>query len=262
MARSRFTFFLLLLPLLPLLALLGGCQSTSSIAARPRLLSPSFEIAALKVPNTLLPPPSAEDKATAAALRAESITLRNQGQLDAAIATLQEAVLLDPDALGGYVILGWTQHLADQRAAAATTLLRALNRDANHVPALNALGIVYLVDGQLDAAVDTHRQAQILSPDNEIAAYNLSLAYQRLQTLDQAIEQATLATELEPNNPHPWVALAIAHYSNNDIAQAQQAYSQARRLDGRYGDRGFLNHLEQAGFSPEQIELTAEVAAL
>lgn len=258
MARSRFVFFPLLLSLFSLI----GCQSPTFVAIPPQPLSFALDAASLQVPDTLLPPPSAEDQARAAALRAEGIALRNQGQREAAIATLQEAVVLDPEALGGYVILGWTQHLADQQSAAATTLLKALNRDANHVPALNALGIVYLVDGQLEAAVETHRQAQTLAPDNEIAAYNLSLAYQRLQTFDQAIEQATLATELEPNNPHPWVALAIAYYSNTDIDQAQQAYSQAQQLDSRYSDRGFLNHLEQAGFSPEQIELTAEVAGL
>ncbi|MEO0827556.1 MAG: tetratricopeptide repeat protein [Cyanobacteria bacterium J06639_16] len=258
MARSHVLFSLLLSPSFMLI----GCQPPALVAITSRPLGISFEAALLKVPDTFYPTPSAEDKARAAALRAEGIALRNQGQREAAIATLQESVTLDSEALDGYVILGWTQHLAAQREAAAATLLKALNRDANHVPALNALGIVYLVDGQLEAAVETHQQAQTLTPDNEIAAYNLSLAYQRLQTLDQAIEQATRATQLEPNNPHPWVALAIAYYSNNNIDQARQAYGQALRLDGRYGDRSFLSHLEQAGFSPEQIELTYEVAGL
>jgi Flp pilus assembly protein TadD len=205
------------------------------------------------------PPPSAEDRAIASTLRARGLELRNQGQFEGAIATLQESVTLDPTSLSGYVILGWTQHLATQRDDAKTTLLMALKTDPDHVPALNALGIVYLVDGELDKAVETHTQALTLKPDNEIAAYNLSLAYQRLQQYTAAIDHALLATELEAYNPHPWVALAIAHHSNNNPDEALRAYRQALSLDGRYGDRPYLDHLEQAGFSAEQIQLTSTI---
>ena len=207
----------------------------------------------------LIPEPSPEDKATASTLRVQGLDLRNQGRFDEAIATLQQAIELDSSELSGYVILGWTQHLAAQRVEAEETLLNALNYDSDHVPALNALGIVYLVDGQLDNAVQTHTQALDLKPDNEIAAYNLSLAYQRLQRYDEAIDHAVLATELEPDNPHPWVALAIAHESNANRSEAVRAYQQALNLDSRYSNQAHLTHLEQAGFSSDQIQLTETI---
>ena len=206
-----------------------------------------------------IPEPSPEDRATASNLRVQGLDLRNQGRFDEAIAILQQSVELDPSDLSGYVILGWTQHLAAQRSDAATTLVNALNYDPNHVPALNALGIVYLVNGQLNDAVQTHTQALDLQSDNEIAAYNLSLAYQRLQRYNEAIDHAILATELEPNNPHPWVALAIAHESNTNHSEAFRSYQQALVLDSRYGDRTHLTHLERAGFSPDQIQLAEEI---
>lgn len=241
-------------------AIFASMSAISCMAQQPALLvMTSFGDTFLQLEplvRAAVPPPSPEDQASAGRMRGQAIQLRGQGQFDEAIAALQQSVTLDPTHLDGYVILGWTQHLTAQREEAEAALLNALAIDADYIPALNALGIVYLVDGQLDNAVQTHTHALTLNPSNEIAAYNLSLAYQRLQRYDDAIDYAVLATELEPQNPHPWVALAIAHESDGNASEAKTAYRQAWSLDSRYGDRVHLAHLEQAGFSPDQIRLT------
>ena len=231
---------------------LASCQREVAVPWQPTALSP----AALE---TLAYPPFLVDGATAARYRQEGLTFRQEGDFERAIATLKIAAALDPRNPEGQVLLGWTQHLAGHAAPAAAALQTALTHSPDHVPALNALGIVYLVDGQLEAAVDTHTRAAALQPDNEIAHYNLSLAYQRLGKLDQAIAEAQTATELEPGNPHPWVALALAYWSAGDRAQATAHYRHALGLDGRYTSRAYLDHLEQAGFSQEQIEATEEI---
>lgn len=172
---------------------------------------------------------------------------------------LQKAVALEPDNISGRVLLGWTQHRAGQASDAANTLLQAFYLNPFDVPTLNALGIVYLVGGQLDAAVTTHSWAALLKPDNEIAYYNLSLAFERLKQYDWAVATAREAAKLEPNNPHPPVAEAIAHWGNRDRAGAQTAYQQALALDSRYNDAAFLDYLNEAGFSPDQIETSKRV---
>jgi len=212
--------------------------------------------------ETLLYPVFLVDTATAGRYRQEGLNFRQAGDMEGAIAALKIAAALDPQNPDSHVILGWTQHLAGSRAAAAKTLQTALRQDDDYVPALNALGIVYVVDGQLDAAVATHTRAAELKPDNEIAHYNLSLAYERLAQFDQAISHGQTATELEPGNPHPWVALALAYWSSGDQVQAEANYWQALRLDGRYTSQGYLDHLEQAGFSRDQIDATGEIWAL
>lgn len=204
-------------------------------------------------------PPTSEELAQASQARQLGLEYRNQERYDEAISELKKSVTLDPQNLSGHVILGWTLHLAGQRAEAKQALQQALIQDESHVPALNALGIVYLVDGDLEQAVKTHTQALELKPDNEIAHYNLSLAYHRLADYDQAISHAIRATELEPENPHPWVALSIIYWSQEETALAQQAYQQALALDERYYDAGFLSYLKQAGFSTPQIQTTNEV---
>ncbi|MBE7383525.1 MAG: tetratricopeptide repeat protein [Leptolyngbya sp. SIO1E4] len=200
-----------------------------------------------------------EDPQTAVTYRQAGLEARQQGDFAAAISTLKTAVALAPRAVSGYVLLGWTQHLAAQRNEAIGTLRQALEHDSEHVPALNALGIAYLVNGDLEPAIATHTQAKTLQADNEIAYYNLSLAYQRLPDIPAAVDHAARATELEPYNPHPWVALALAHWSHQDAAAAQSAYQEALRLDARYFDANHLEHLARAGFSSDQIQRVDEI---
>jgi tetratricopeptide (TPR) repeat protein len=199
------------------------------------------------------------NQTSASQYRQLGLSYRQQQRFSEAIAALQQAVALDPDNLPGRVSLGWTLHLDRQDRSAARILEQTVQRHPYHVPALNALGIVYLVNGDLAGAVMAHKWAATLDPNNEIAYYNLSLAFQRLKQYDWAIETATQATKLEPDNPHPFVALAIAHWGKDEQAIAQQIYQEAIGLDSRYRSSSFLDGLTQAGFSPDQTETTKQV---
>jgi Flp pilus assembly protein TadD len=110
-----------------------------------------------------------------------------------------------------------------------------------------------LVNDDLLSAVLTHSWATVLDSENEVAHYNLSLAYERLGEYPQAIAHAQTAAKLEPENPHPLVALAIAHAGKGEVELAQNAFKAAIALDGRYRSASFLNGLDQSGFHPEQI---------
>lgn len=196
---------------------------------------------------------------TAVQYRDRGIQYRNQGQLPDAIAALQKAVELEPNYVAGRINLGWTLHLAKRDPEAAAMLEQTIPLNPFQVQTFNALGIVYLVSDRLSEAVITHTWATLLDPENEIAHYNLSLGFWRLAAYDWAIASAKRAAELEPGNPHPWVALAIAHWNNGAQKLAQQAYRQAIIEDNRYTDRAFLDHLDEAGFSLSQIEASKQV---
>ncbi|NJK37456.1 MAG: tetratricopeptide repeat protein [Oscillatoriales cyanobacterium RM2_1_1] len=231
-----------------------GCE------VKPQPQGKSETVIVPQPPENPSPEPiSAENIAQASQHRQLGLDYRQQERYEEAIAQFQKSVTLDPHNLSGQVLLGWTLHLTGQEVRAAQILQTALVQDPSHEPALNALGIVYLVQGDLTAAVKTHTQAVELNPDNEIAHYNLSLAYQRLQQSELAIAHGLRATELEPENPHPWVALAIAYWSSTDPSAAAQAYQRAIELDDRYHESAFLDHLKLAGFSLEQIQLTNQV---
>ncbi|MGA1357276.1 MAG: tetratricopeptide repeat protein [Prochlorothrix sp.] len=197
--------------------------------------------------------------ASGAAYRLEGLALRQQGDLAGAIGQFRRAVEQEPQNLDGQVLLGWTLHLAGEGTAAAQVLEGALHQDPVHVPSLNALGIVYLVQGRLWRSVVTHGQGVVLDPGNEVAFYNLSLAFERLGLGEWAVGAAEAAIDREPYNPHPYVALALAQWGRGDRSGALAAYGEALGLDGRYGDRVFLDHLREAGFSADQVLKTEEI---
>jgi len=215
--------------------------------------------------------------------RQRGLDYRNQGQLPEAIEALDQAVELEPENLSGRVLLGWTLHLAGEERRAAAILEENRRRDPFHLETLNALGIVYLVQGQLWAAAATHTWAGLLKPNNEIAFYNLSLAFQGLALYDWSIATAEYASVLEPLNPHPLVALALAYtsrssglgglgnYSSKAIPNAVEQTSlqtilksildKTIALDDRYQDLVFLEHLQEAGFSEAQIAQVKDIFA-
>ncbi len=192
---------------------------------------------------------------SASEYRSIGLSYRANERYDEAIASFKKSVELEPQNAAGRVLLGWTQHLARQEKAATESLLPVIYSDPQYVPALNALGIVYLVDGYLTAAVATHAWAVMVEPNNEIAYYNLSLSLHQLQLYSLAVSAATKAAKLEPNNPHPLVAKAIAYWNLGDRPSAKLTYRQALNLDPRYSDSFFLEHLQKAAFSRQQIKL-------
>ena len=201
------------------------------------------------------------NKRAADAYRQSGLDYRRQERFAEAISDLQKSVSLDPENIDGRIILGWTQHLAKQRDAAAASLWEAIYRSPTSLQAFNAIGIVYLVRGDLPQAVLLHSWAAMLKSDNEIAHYNLSLAYHRLQQYDLAIAYAQKASELEPSNPHPFVAQAIAYWSSGDQANGKKLFNQAIAIDARYRSAEFLDFLNEAGFSNDQIQTSKIILA-
>lgn len=174
---------------------------------------------------------------SAADYRQQGIQYRAQEQFPSAIDAFQKAVKLDEKNLSGRIGLGWTLHLANRREEAIDVLQNTIPYNPFNIETFNALGIAYLVNGDLINAVAAHTWSTMLDRNNEIPFFNLSLAYERLAMYDWAVESAKRAAELEPNNPHPWIALAIAYQGQGDQVSAKQIFQQAINVDSRYGDR-------------------------
>lgn len=206
-------------------------------------------------------PVFANDIQAASQYRQQGLSYRQQERFNEAIAAFEKAAELAPKDTSTRILLGWTQHLAGQEAEATRSLWDAIYLDPLSVQAFNALGIVYLVRGELSPAIASHSWAAFLKPDNEIAYYNLSLAYHRQKLYAISIANAKRAASLEPDNPHPLVAEAIAHWDNGDRDTAIKTYRDAIGVDGRYKEANFLDYLKEAGFSPDQIETSKQVLA-
>lgn len=202
----------------------------------------------------LLPRPAFAASNSAAEYRESGLQYRAMERYPEAIAALKKAEHLEPDNLTTRVVLGWTQHLAGQSEDATETFVQTAYQDPLHLQNLNALGIVLLTRGYLQDAIAVHTWAVILSPKNEIAYYNLSLAHHRREDYGWAIATAQRAANLERHNPHPLIALAIAQWGQGIRAAALDTYGQAIVLDDRYRSVAFLQQLKLAGFSSDQIQ--------
>ena len=203
--------------------------------------------------------PSPVQKAESSQQRAAGLSYRDQGRYEDALTAFKTSVKLDPTNLSGRVGLGWTQHLAGKEELATESLLRTVYRDPFHGPALNALGIVLLKRDYVEDAAAVHAWAASLSPDNEVAYYNLSLEHHLLKQYDWAITEARKAANLEPYNPHPLIALAINQAATGNDAAAVASCRSALQLDGRYRDQHFVNALTVAGFHPSQIQAAQKI---
>lgn len=196
--------------------------------------------------------------ASALELRQQGLEYRAQQRWTEAIDVLKRSVALSPQEVSGYVILGWTQHLA-RDPGASQTLWQALRLDAWAAEAANALGIVYLVRGELTPAILVHSWASLIKPQNEIAHYNLCLAFHRSGLPDWAIAHGEQAMLLEPFNPHPIVAVALVYWDLGELEKATKLYSDALALDSNYQSANYLDHLAEAGFSQEQVAVTRKI---
>jgi len=185
--------------------------------------------------------------------RLAGLALRAEERFPEAIAEFEKAIALEPKQSSNYVLLGWTQHLYGQSESAANSLWQAIYLQPASVEAYNALGIVYLVRGELNHAILLHSWSALLKSNNEIAYFNLSLAYHRQQLYDLALYYARSASVIEPNNPHPLIALALAYWELEDQSRALNFLQQAIALQPLYGDLQNLDQLKRAGFHPTQI---------
>jgi Flp pilus assembly protein TadD len=161
--------------------------------------------------------------------------------------------LRNPTRLSACVNLGWYLHLQGQNQRAIEILTQVTQLAPTDEKAFNALGVIYLFTADYPKAVATNRAALQIQPNNEIAHYNLSLALWELSQFVEASLHAQEATRLEPTNPHPWVALAIAEFRLGHQPEAQRAYRRAIGLDRRYRKSAYLTKLSSADFSPRQI---------
>ncbi len=167
--------------------------------------------------------------------------------------------LRNPVRLSACVNLGWYLHLQGQNQRAIDILSQVTRRAPKDEKAFNALGVIYLFTADYPKAVAINRTALQIQPNNEIAHYNLSLALWELGQFAEAQTHAQDAARLEPTNPHPWIALAIAEFRLDHLSAAQSAYRQAFKLNQRYRKSAYLEKLGTADFSPRQIAVAQTI---
>jgi len=140
------------------------------------------------------------------------VALKEQGQLDQALASFDKALALKPD-----------------YAHAAAHRQDALAR-RNDPVFLTDLGNTLQRQGSLDLAVAAHRQAITLKPDFAEAHYNLGLSLVALGRLNEAITAYRQAITLKPDFAEAHTNLGNALHGQGRLDEAADSHRQAVAL--------------------------------
>jgi len=91
------------------------------------------------------------------------------------------------------------------------------------------LGLVYLQDGNTDAATDALATAVALGPGHAEAHYNLGLAYERHGMLAEATREMLTSLRLDPNQAEARNMLGVIYAEDGDYATAHEVWSDLAR---------------------------------
>jgi tetratricopeptide (TPR) repeat protein len=145
-----------------------------------------------------------------------------QGNTEAAVAPLRQAVAMGDASAEAYRYLGVALLRTQQGAEAVTVLEEGVQRypddDALRAELLNA----YAATNQPERAVEAYEQMIAEDPDNALLRYNYGSTLLQLGRYDEAIEQLTESIRLDPSN-------ANAHY-NLGAAYQNQGFALNQRL--------------------------------
>ena len=128
--------------------------------------------------------------------------LRQQGDLQAAMPCIQQAIIMQPEVAEYY----------------------------------NTLGLLFQQKGELEKAVTFHQKAISLDPNYAVAFCNLGVALKNLDRAADAIAAYQQALKINPNMPEVYNNLGNLLRRMGDIAGAQASLEQALKIKPNYPD--------------------------
>ena len=156
-----------------------------------------------------------------------------EGRVSLGLASLQEAVELDPENAVYRNALGVAQLQLRRWPEAQTAFEKAIQIEPTYAEAYHNLGLAFASQNKLDQAVLNYRKALTFPtyPSPELAYHNLGEAYLRQGKLKEAEESLRQAVQLEPKNQfsHYLLGVVLAEAGRRDEARA--VFKHARDID-------------------------------
>jgi tetratricopeptide (TPR) repeat protein len=103
----------------------------------------------------------------------------------------------------------------------ATTSLRAFS----------GLGEVYLKKEDFDTAQKYFTQALEISPEDEVAAYNVGEVFFSHQKIDEAIRYFEMATQIKKDWSKPYLKLGYAYLNKGDFSKSLENFNKFVQMD-------------------------------
>lgn len=153
-----------------------------------------------------------------------------KGDLDRAMADLDEAVRLDTEEYTSLTCRGYQYHYRRDFDRAIADYDKAISSNAGRPEAFTARGNAYRAKGDLDHAIADYSAAIQRSPTDALALYARGSAYLVRKDLDLAIADLSDAIKLDPGMSAAYADRGRAFWSKGDVARANSDFDDVRRL--------------------------------
>jgi tetratricopeptide (TPR) repeat protein len=134
------------------------------------------------------------------------------GQIDSAIAAVNNGINVDPNDPEGYVFLAYLRYQNGQYDEAITAAKMAIELQPD-ARAYNNLGLAYSRKGEYDAAIESYNKGIEINANLVTLHTNLGDAYTLKKEFSEAAQAFNKAVELEPNNVGNILLLALSYYN-------------------------------------------------
>lgn len=152
-------------------------------------------------------------------------------QIDAALAELQKAVELAPNAAEAQYQLGYVAHVLKGNAAAAVgPYEKAVAAEPGNVVYRTNLGAALTATGQHDRAVTELQKVTAAAPDRAEAWIYLGQAHLGAKRYKDALAPLEKATQLAPQSDAAWAYLGWTYFGLKDADNFKRAAGKAKSL--------------------------------
>jgi len=131
----------------------------------------------------------------------------------------------------GVGVLGSTAEAPDSAAEALHALRSLVAQNPTDVSALNDLGNLLALVGNLEEATQTYQRALEIEPGNTAPRYNLALVLAERGERKQALDELRTVVEIDPRHAWAHYQLGTLYGEQNRRSKAIQAYELAFSLD-------------------------------
>jgi tetratricopeptide (TPR) repeat protein len=159
-----------------------------------------------------------------------------QGDLDGALADLNQAIRLEPQHGTWWGARGLVHDGLHEDEPALRDFAEALRLDPQDARTFNNRGLAYKAVREYERAIRDYSQALRLDPDWSDAYFNRANAYKALKEYDPAIRDYTDAIRLDTKWSDAFFNRANAQRSRGAYQKAAQDYAEVIRLDPEDAD--------------------------
>jgi Flp pilus assembly protein TadD len=205
------------------------------------------------------------------AYQMKSLATNDRSLMSLATAQVTEALHIDPDLPEVRLSLANLHRATGRNGIAVQELRRVLADHPSNDDAHRMLGnILAGEEGQSEEALDELQRAVALRPQYWRNVSDLGLFYLRNGKLDAAIATITRLTALKPDDDVPYQQLGAAYLTKGDKARARQNFERSIALKQNYGSYSNLGtilysegkYFEAAQAYGEAIRLSPKRASL